>query len=100
MAISSASSSAQSVSQGLFQTLQLQQAQRNADQARQNARSLETEAGVAQRAADRAERNAQSLNQQAQQAQTSSNSADRNLGTVRSLVGAQGQLTQLSQSVK
>lgn len=99
MAVSSAPSATRSIAQGLVQTLQLQQAQRNAERAQAEARALQGEAAAAQRNAERADEQARTIGQQAQQAQTAANGANRNLASVRALSDTQKQLTQLSQNL-
>lgn len=70
-----------SISGAAYQ-LQLQQTQRAAEQARQFARSLQTQASDAQAEADRAEQNANSLKIKAGRAQTTADQAAQNLQTV------------------
>jgi threonyl-tRNA synthetase len=99
MAISAAASSVQSLAPAIWQTLQMQQAQRNADQARQNAQALQSEASQAQSAADRADQQARAIGREAQQAQFVSTQADQNLTTAKSGQQVQTQITRLSQNV-
>jgi hypothetical protein len=81
MAVNAVSSNVQSV----WQQLQLQQAQRNADQAEQNARALQVQASNAQAAADQAQENAMSLQADADQAQSIAGQANLALQAEKSL---------------
>ena len=100
MAISSATATAQPIAPAVWQTLQMQQAQRNAEQARANARSLETAAAQAQVAADQADQQARTIGRQAQQAQYISLQAEQSLTTIQSGLRLQSQVAQLAQNVK
>lgn len=82
MAISSTSS--QSPGSGIWSQIQQQQAQRNADQAEQQARVLQVRAREAQSTADRAQENARSLKVESGQAQGEAESARRGLASLRS----------------
>lgn len=82
MAISSTSS--QSPGSGIWSQIQQQQAQRNADQAEQQARALQARAREAQSTADRAQENARSLKVQSGQAQGEAESARRGLASLQS----------------
>lgn len=83
MAISS-TQSAQSLSSGVFAQVQQQQAQRNADQAERQARSLLAQARDAQTVASRAQESARSLKVQANQAQGDASSARQGLVALKS----------------
>ena len=86
MAIGSSTSANQSTLQSAWQQMQVQQAQRNADQAEQNARALQAQAGNARRSADRAQENARSLEVQSSQAQAYADRAQQGVATYRSEV--------------
>jgi hypothetical protein len=77
-------SGAQSAAQSGWQQLKLQQAQRNATQAEQNARALEAQASNAKRDADRAQDNARSLEIQSGQARDDAGRARQGLAAIRS----------------
>lgn len=77
-------SGAQSAAQSGWQQLKLQQAQRNATQAEQNARALEAQASNAKRDADRAQDNARSLEVQSSQARDDAGRARQGLAAIRS----------------
>ncbi|HTZ00564.1 MAG TPA: hypothetical protein VMB75_12040 [Rhodocyclaceae bacterium] len=83
MAVTSASSAGLSAAQYAWQQVQLQQAQRNADQAQANARTLRQQADAAQRTADREQDSARSLAVEADQAQQAAGQADRGLQFLR-----------------
>lgn len=83
MAISS-TSPAQSLNSGIFVQVQQQQAQRSADQAERQARSLQAQARDAQTVASRAQENARSLKVQANQAQGEASSARQGLVALKS----------------
>lgn len=78
MALAAASAN-QSAASGLWAQIQQQQAQRTADQAEQNARSLRAKAQDAQSVAERAQENARSLKVQSNQADGESSQARLNL---------------------
>jgi hypothetical protein len=99
MPISSAASPNQAVASSVMQSLQVQAAQRNAEQARQAARSLQAEAAQAEAAADQADQRARNLGLQAQQAQNLATRADQNLVSAQTGVRMQSQLGQLQSSV-
>jgi type II secretory pathway pseudopilin PulG len=99
MAISSTSAS-QGISSGLFAQIQQQQARRNADQADQQARALQSQAQTAQAAANRAQENARSLKVQANQAQGDASSARQNLSSLKSLDETQNQLSGLRDQIR
>jgi predicted exporter len=80
----SASSGLQSPGSGIWGQIQQQQAQRNADQAEQQARALQARARQAQVVADQAQENASSLKVQSSQAQGTAESARRGLVAMKS----------------
>jgi len=82
MAISS-SLSAQSIAQSGWQQFRVQQAQRDAERAEQNAAALQSRAADARRSADRAEQNARSLEVQSGQAQSQADQAQRGVAALR-----------------
>jgi hypothetical protein len=86
----------QSPGSGIWGQVQQQQAQRNADQAEQQARALQARARQAQSAADQAQVTAQSLKSQSSQAQGSAESARRGLVAMKS---RDDMLVQLDQQV-
>lgn len=94
MAITS-SSGVQSPSSGIWAQILQQQAQRNADQAEQQARALQTRAREAQTVADRAQENARSLKVQSGQAQGEAESARRGLAAMESIGEVQTQIGDL-----
>lgn len=81
-----------SLSQSITQQLQLMQAQRNAESARQRARSLQAQASDAQRTADRAQENARTLKSDAALAQDASARADQSLQATKSWMQTKSQL--------
>jgi len=98
MAISSASS-VQSLSSGFLAQIQQQQAQRNADQAEQQARSLQLQAKDAQAVASRAQEGARSLAVQAGQAQSDASNARQGVSAMKSLGEMNGQLTDIREQI-
>lgn len=92
-------SAAQSPGSGIWIQIQQQQAQRNADQAEQQARSLQVKARGAQTVADRALENARSLKVQSGQAQGEANSAKRGLAAQQSVEQVQTQLSGLREQI-
>jgi hypothetical protein len=101
MAVTFASSANQSTAQYAWQQIQLQQAQRNADQAQAGARALRQQADAAQRIADREQEAARSLGVQADQAQQAAGQANRGLQTIRATGVLAAQLnTQVTNVVK
>jgi len=92
----SASSGLQSPGSGIWGQIQQQQAQRNADQAEQQARALQARARQAQVVADQAQENASSLKVQSSQAQGTAESARRGLVAMKS---QDDMLVQLNQQV-
>lgn len=79
-----ASAGLQSSGSGIWGQIQQQQAQRNADQAEQQARALQARARQAQSVADQAQETARSLKVQSGQAQDSAESARRGLLAMKS----------------
>lgn len=98
MAISSLSS-AQSVSGIVWQEVQRQQAQRNADQAEQAARSLRADAQAAQSVADRAQENARSISAESGQADSRSAQARQGLAAMKSIGEVQSGFANLRQQI-
>lgn len=92
----SASSGLQSPGSGIWGQIQQQQAQRNADQAEQQARALQARARQAQVVADQAQETASSLKVQSSQAQGTAESAQRGLVAMKS---RDDMLVQLNQQV-
>jgi Fe-S cluster assembly scaffold protein SufB len=92
MPVTSASG-VQSPGSGIWVQIHQQRAQRNADQAEQQARSLHLRAREAQASADRAQENARSLNVQAGQAESESNRAKQGLAAQEALGKVQTQLS-------
>lgn len=84
MAISAPSAS-QSLSGAVWAQLQQQQAQRAADQAEQNANSLQVKARDAQALAVRAQENARSIKVEYGQAEDKAGSAKQNLASLQSV---------------
>lgn len=95
-----ASTSSQAPGSGIWSQIQQQQAQRNADQAEQQARVLQARAREAQSSADRAQENARSLKVESSQAQGEAESARRGLAAMKSrddlLVRLDGQMNRIS----
>ncbi|WP_265943328.1 hypothetical protein [Dechloromonas sp. A34] len=98
MAITS-SSGLQSPSGGIWSQIQQQQAQRNADQAEQQARALQSRAREAQTVADRAQENARSLKVQSGQAQGQAESARRGLVAMESIGKVQTGINDLREQI-
>lgn len=98
MAITS-SSGVQSPSSGIWAQILQQQAQRNANQAEQQARALQTRAREAQTVADRAQENARSLKVQSGQAQGEAESARRGLAAMDSIGEVQTQIGDLRMQI-
>lgn len=78
----SASSGIQGGGSAIFSQLQMQQAERTADQAEQSARSLRARSDAAQRKADRAQDEARTLKVQSSEAQATADSARRGLASL------------------
>ena len=98
MAISSLSST-QSGSGVAVQQIQQQQAQRNADQAEQTARSLRVAAQSAQSAANRAQENARTIKVESGQADSRSNQARQGLVAMKSIAQVQSGFDTLRQQI-
>ena len=89
-------SGAQSTAQSGLQQFRLQQAERNAEQAEQTARALQSQAREARQTASQAQEDARFIAAQADQAQTNAGQARLGLAVIRSV----GQLqTRLSEAV-
>lgn len=97
MAIGSAS--IQSSSSGIWAQIQQQQAQRTADQAEQQARSLKLMAQDAEATAAQAQENARTLKVQSNQAQGEAESARRGVAAMKSLGVVQAQFAGLRQQI-
>lgn len=97
MAIGSAS--IQSSSSGLWAQIQQQQAQRTADQAEQQARSLKAMAQNAEATAAQAQENARTLKVQSNQAQGEAENARRGVAAMKSLGVVQAQFADLRQQI-
>jgi hypothetical protein len=93
-------SGSQSPGSGIWAQIQQQQAQRNADQAAQQASALQTKAREAQTVADRAQETARSLKVQSTQAQGEAESAKRGLAGMASLGDTQTKLSSLREQIK
>jgi len=98
MALTS-SSGVQSPGSGIWAQVQQQQAQRNADQAEQQARALQSRARAAQSVADQAQENARSLKVQSGQAQGAAESARRGLAARESLGEVQTRINSLREQI-
>jgi len=85
MAIGSATSGSQSISQSIVQQLRLQEAKRAADEAQYRAQTLQAQANDAQATADRDQERARSLRVDASQAQTQAGQATQGLMSIQSL---------------
>lgn len=83
--MASSASGIQLANQSAWQQFKLLQAERNADQAEQQARALRSQADVAQRSADRAQESARSLQVDATQAESSAGEARRGVAMVRTV---------------
>lgn len=92
-------SSAQSAASGLWAQIQQQQAQRNANQAEQQASALQARAQTAQSVADRAQESARSLKVQSNQAQGEASQAQRSLVTLNSVGEVQTRLSDLHEQI-
>jgi seryl-tRNA synthetase len=93
MATISSTSAIQAATQQGWQQLKLQQAQRNADRAEQEARSLRAAAADAQRSADSAQENARALSVQSGQAQDNAGRARQGLAVIKSVSDTGTRLT-------
>ena len=98
MAIGS-STSTQSSSSGIWAQIQQQNAQRTADQAERQARSLKSMAQDAEATAAQAQENARTLKVQSSQAQGEAESARRGVATMKSLGVVQAQFAGLRQQI-
>lgn len=98
MAVTALSGS-QSVSSVVMRQVQQQQAQRNADQAAQAARSLQAQARAAQSVASRAQENARSISVEAEQADSRSAQAQQGLASMKSLTQLQSGFDDLRQQI-
>ena len=96
MATISSLSAAQSAAQSGLRQFRLQQAQRNADQAEQTARSLKAQARDAQQTANQAQENARSIAVQADQAQVDVGQARLGLALTRTVGQMQTQLSSVA----
>ena len=83
----------------MWAQVQQQQAQRNADQAEQRARVLQSQAQQAQSDADRAQEKARTLQVDSNSAQQDAGEAKRNLAAMKSLEGVQTQFSDLRQQI-
>lgn len=99
MALSS-SSTVQSPASGIWSQIQQQQAQRNADQAEQQARALQVKAREAQTVADRAQENARALKVESGQAQGEAEDARRGLAAMKSIGEVQTSISGLREQIK
>lgn len=88
-------SSGSGIAGGLWAQIQQQQAQRNADQAEQKARTLQNQASEAQSQADRAQERARGLKVDASQAQNDAGEARRNVETLDSVTQTNSSLETL-----
>ena len=79
----------------LFGQLQTQQAQRNAEQAEQRARTLQQEARVAQQVADQAQERASSLQSESAQARSRADGARRDVRSLDAVGEVRTQLDSL-----
>lgn len=86
---------AQGTSSAAWGQLQMQQAQRNADQAEQRARALQSQAQAAQQEADQAQNNARELQGSSSAARNDADSARRNVTTMQSLGQVSAGLSEL-----
>jgi hypothetical protein len=93
MATISPTSANQAATQQGWQQLKLQQAQRNADRAEQEALSLRAQAADAQRSADNAQESARALSVQSEQAQSNAGRARQGLAVIRSVSDTGTRLT-------
>lgn len=83
----------------MWAQVQQQQAQRNADQAEQRAKVLQSQAQQAQSDADRAQEKARTLQVDSNSAQQDAGEAKRNLVAMKSLEGVQTQFSDLRQQI-
>lgn len=97
--MASGSASIQSSGSGIWAQIQQQQAQRTADQAEQQARSLKAMAQNAEANAAQAQENARSLKVQSSLAQGEAESARRGVVAMKSLGVVQAQFAELRQQI-
>ena len=90
---------AQGASSAAWGQMQTQQAQRNAEQAEQRARALQSQARSAQQDADRAQENARQLQTSSVQARGDADSARRNVSSLESLGQVNNQLGELRKQI-
>lgn len=93
-------SSAQSLGSVVWAQIQKQQAQRNADQAEQKARSLQDKARDAQSAADQAQERARSIKVESDQAQGQASDARQGVVALKSLEETDGKLSALRSELR
>lgn len=89
----------QSPGSGVWGQIQLQQAQRNADQAEQQARTLQSRARQAQSVADRAQEDARALQFDSAQARIDADSARRGVVALNSLSEVQAGIGELREQI-
>ncbi|HEX6736399.1 MAG TPA: hypothetical protein VF096_16460 [Azonexus sp.] len=94
-----ASAGLQSPGSGIWGQVQQQQAQRNADQAEQQARTLQAQARQAQSVADQAQENARSLKVESSQARADADNAQRGVVALRSLNEVQSGFSELREQI-
>lgn len=92
-------SGAQGSSSAALGQLQMQQAQRNAEQAEQRARALQTQARAAQQEAVQAQSNARELQTSSVQARGDADNARRNVSTLQSVGEVNTQLGALREQI-
>lgn len=92
-------SGAQGGASSVMSQLQMQQAQRNAEQAEQKARALQAQARTAQTDADRAQENANRLQGSSSQAKSDAASARRNLYSLEAFSDINASLADLSTQI-
>jgi type II secretory pathway pseudopilin PulG len=90
---------AQGAGSAVWGQMQMQQAQRNAEQAEQRARALQSQARSAQQDADRAQDNARELQSSSVQARGDADSARRNVSSLESLGQVNSQLGELREQI-
>jgi len=90
---------AQGAGSAMWGQMQMQNAQRNAEQAEQRARALQSQARSAQQDADRAQENAQQLQGSSAQARGDADSARRNVSSLESLGQVNSQLGELREQI-
>lgn len=90
---------AQGARSAVWGQLQMQQAQRSADQAEQRARALQSQAQAAQQEADQAQSNARELQGSSSQARNDADSARRNVTALQSFGQVNADLSELRTQV-